>query len=176
MTLFSIILTPAYHSERVMFSGLKKCGARTLLAVLVWAGQSTLAESRTPNVTVFNLRSYGWEPPDRRELDWPSIAVDHEGRLLVGFTVRERTGLVTRTQPSLGFRIVRFSPDGKANLSLSIPTNVAGKTGIYLSDTDQMVARANDSLQVLQAEGGGRKKPFGKSSRPAHSGATFSSP
>jgi hypothetical protein len=47
---------------------------------------------------------------------------------------------------------VRFSPDGKADLSVSLPTNKAGRTGIYLSDTDQIVARANDSLQLLQTD------------------------
>lgn len=47
---------------------------------------------------------------------------------------------------------MRFSPDGKVDASLSLPTRVKVTNGIYLSDTDQIIARANDSLQVLQAD------------------------
>jgi hypothetical protein len=137
-----------------MNHGLKTCSLWAFLAILIWAGQPVPAQSRTEGVVVLNLRSYGWEPPDRLDHSNPVIAVDHNGRVLVGFTVREHTGLVTRSQPSLGFRIVRFSPDGKMDLSLSLPTNAAGRTAIYLSDTDQIIARANDSLQLLQADEG----------------------
>jgi hypothetical protein len=136
-----------------MRCGLKNCGASIFLAVLVGIGQVTLGQSATATHVVLNLRTYGWEP-DGRSVDRPSIAVDHEDRVLVGFTVRERTGLVTRGQPSLDFRIVRLLPSGKTDLSLSLPTNAAGRTGTYLSDTDQIIARANDSLQLFQADVG----------------------
>jgi len=107
------------------------------------------AESPAVKVAVLNLKNYGWEPPHRQNT-LPSIAVDHEGRVIVGFTVWERTGLVTRIQPSLGFRIIRFMLDGNPDLSVSLPTNEGGRTDIYLSDNDQIIARANDSLQLLQ--------------------------
>src|SRR5579863_7909208 len=122
----------------------------TLIAILACTGQAVLGQSTRVTPVVVNLRSYGWKPPDRHE-DRPSIAVDHDGRVLVGYTLRERAGLVTRSQPSLNFHIVRFSTDGKADLSLSLPTNAGGRTGIYLSDADQIIVRANDSLQILQA-------------------------
>jgi hypothetical protein len=104
--------------------------------------------------TVFaiDLRHYGWEPPDRLDPSGPLLVIDHKGRVLVGFTVRERTGLVTRDQPSLDFHILRFTPDGKVDLSLSLPTDAKGITGIYLSDTDQIIARANASLQLLPVD------------------------
>ncbi|MGB8753701.1 MAG: hypothetical protein WCD06_18050 [Candidatus Sulfotelmatobacter sp.] len=137
-----------------MYSGAKTCGLWALLVILVWGGQPVPAQSRTERAITLNLRDYGWQPPDRHEINSPSIAVDHQGRVLVGFTVRERAGLVTRSQPSLGLRIVRFSHDGKMDLSLSLPTNAAGRTGIYLSDTDQIIARANDNLQLLKADEG----------------------
>jgi hypothetical protein len=133
-----------------MCSALNRCV--WILVLIVWMGQLVPALSQTEGVVTLNLKAYGWEPPGRREVDSPSIAVDHQGRVIVGFTVRERTGLVTRNQPSLGFRIVRFSPDGKVDLSLSLPTNEAGRTGIYLSDTDQIVAIANGRLQLLQID------------------------
>jgi hypothetical protein len=78
------------------------------LISLIWTGQPVLAQlPKYPLPTVLNLRAYGWEPPERGEVDGPSIRLDHQGRVLVGFTVRKRDGLVTRTQPSLDFRIIR---------------------------------------------------------------------
>jgi hypothetical protein len=52
---------------------------------------------------------------------------------------------------------MRFSPDGRVDLSLSLPTHVKGRNGIYLSATDQIIARANDNLQFLQADDGNRQ-------------------
>lgn len=109
-------------------------------------------DAQAANVPVLRLVDYGWEPPDphRHSADRPSIAVDHENRVVVGFTVQERSGLVTRAKPSLDFRVVRFLPDGTPDLSLTLPTNAAGRTGIYLSDNDRIIARANDSIQLLE--------------------------
>lgn len=137
-----------------MNSSLKTCRLCGFLAILVMAAHPAPAQSRTESALVFNLRSYGWEPPDRLDHSGPLIVVDHQGRVLVGFTLRKRSGLATRTQPSLDFRIIRFASDGKADLSLSLPTSVKGITGIYLSDTDQIIARANENLQLLQADEG----------------------
>ncbi len=102
------------------------------------------------NISVLNLREYGWEAPEphRHSADRPSIAIDRQNRVVVGFTVQERAGLVTRAQPSLALRLIRFLADGKPDLSLSLPTNAAGRTAVYLSDSDQIIARANDSLQL----------------------------
>ena len=105
----------------------------------------------------FSLGDYGWQPPDRLDHSGPLIAIDHEGRVVVGFTVRQRVGLVTREAPSLDFRILRFTPDGKLDLSLALPTNAKGLTGIYLSSSDEIIARANGSLQLLQADGSSAK-------------------
>jgi hypothetical protein len=124
------------------------------LAIIAWTAGVGSAQSSTGSIVVLDLRTYGWEPPVPHGIDTPSVVIDHKDRVLVGFTVRERNGLVTRNQPSLSFHIVRFSPDGKPDLSLSLPTNAAGSTGIYLSDTDQIIARANDNLQLLQADEG----------------------
>ena len=133
---------------------MKTCSLWALLVILVCDGHPVPTQSRTESAITLNLRDYGWQSPDRHETNNPSIAVDHQGRVLVGFTVRERAGLVTRSQPSLGFRIVRFSHEGKIDLSLSLPTNAAGRTGVYLSDTDQIIARANDNLRLFQADEG----------------------
>jgi hypothetical protein len=124
------------------------------LAIIACTAGVGSAQSQTGSIIVLELRTYGWEPPVPHGIDTPSVAIDHKNRVLVGFTVRERNGLVTRNQPSLSFHIVRFSPDGKPDLSLLLPTNAAASTGIYLSDTDQIIARANDNLQLLQADEG----------------------
>lgn len=135
---------------------------RRLAVVAILAG-NIFGQAAAPvpsNAFTLDLRSYGWEPPEGRQhqLNRPSIVVDHEGRIVVGFTVQARSGVVTRNQPSLDFRIMRFSPDGKMELLLSLPTNIRGINAIYLSDTDQIVARANDSLQFLQADDGNLQK------------------
>lgn len=139
-----------------MYLNVGKWNVWTVLAIIVWIAQLSSAQSPANNVVVIKLRTYGWEPPQPRGIDSPSpsIAIDHKDRVLVGFTVRERNGLVTRDQPSLSLHIMRFAPDGKADLSLSLPTNAAGRTGIYLSDTDQIIARANNNIQLLQADEG----------------------
>lgn len=99
---------------------------------------------------MISLRTYGWEPPERGNIHLPSIIIDHKNRVVVGFTVEERRGLVQRNQPSLGFHILRFSGNGKTDLSLSVPTNKRGRTSIHLSDDDQIIVRANDNLELLQ--------------------------
>lgn len=137
-----------------MYSTEKQRNIWILLAILIWTGQLVGAQSRPASTAAVDLKAYGWEPPDRREHVIPSIAVDNEGRILVGFTVRTRGGLVTRSQPSLDFRIMRFLHDGKVDSSLSLPTHVKGTNGIYLSDTDQIIANANDTLHLLEAENG----------------------
>jgi hypothetical protein len=137
-----------------MYPGVRKWNVWILMAILAWTAQLTSAQSPTGSVVVLKLRTYGWEPPEPHGIDTPSIAIDHKDRVLVGFTVRERNGLATRNQPSLSFHIVRFLPAGKTDLSLSLPTNAAGTTGIYLSDTDQIIVRANNNLQLLQPDEG----------------------
>ena len=124
----------------------------SLLASLILTVASPLvsAHSQEDSGAVISLRTYGWEPPQRGNIGPPSIIIDHKNRVVVGFTVEERNGLVGRNQPSLGFHILRFAGDGKAELSLSVPTNKRARTGVHLSDEDQIVVRANDNLQLLQ--------------------------
>jgi hypothetical protein len=125
-------------------------------------GQPLLAQTPSDRAVTINLRDYGWQPPGRHEIDRPSLAIDKQDRVIVGFTVRARPGLATRNQPSLDFHILRFLPDGKRDVSLalpngneSLPTNAAGKTGIYLSDTNQIIARANGNFQTLVSDADG---------------------
>lgn len=137
-----------------MIPTLKQHATWVLLLVLLSGSEPAKAQSYGAVFKTLDLRTYGWEPPESREIGSPSIAVDHRGRIVVGFTVRERTGLVTRTKPSLNLHIIRFSSEGNAERSLSLPTNSKGRSGIYLSDTDQIIVRANESVQILQANKG----------------------
>ena len=75
--------------------------------------------------------------------------LDHEGRCLVGFTVRESSALATREHPGRSFRILRFTPEGKLDLSLVLPTNDWYKNGFYLGPDDGIFALANDTFQWL---------------------------
>ena len=128
------------------------------VALLICVVQPVLAQFPNVKTTTLNLRGCGWEAPDPihpGEIDPAarrSIVIDHERRVLVGFVIRERSGLVTRDRPALTFRIVRFSPDGRSDLSLSLPTNGWRTNSVYLSATDQIIARANDTLQWLEPD------------------------
>ncbi len=122
------------------------------------------AQPPTVKTAALNLRDYGWQTPDpihpheTDTVERRSIVIDHLGRVLVGFAVRERSGLVTHEQPALAFHVVRLSPDGKADLSLSLPANGWRDNSIYLSDTDQIIVRANDRIQFLQVDPGNTEK------------------
>jgi hypothetical protein len=130
------------------------------------------AQSPTARVTTLNLRDYGWQAPDplltheTDTVDRRSIVIDHLGRVLVGFAVRERSGLVTREQPAFALHIVRLSPDSKPDLSLSLPANGWRDSSIYLSDTDQLIVRANDKIQLFQPDSGNALKDSWKTLTP----------
>jgi hypothetical protein len=79
------------------------------------------------------------------------ISIDHNNRVLVGFSARENYSLATREHPGLSFHILRFTPAGKIDLSLVLPTRDNFTNGLYLGANDQILARANDVLQVLPA-------------------------
>jgi len=54
-------------------------------------------------------------------------------------------------------RILRFSEDGKLDLSPSLPTHLEYWNGICLSDSGQIIAKTNDSLQLYQEDIGAWK-------------------
>lgn len=130
------------------------------LVMLICTYSMAAGQSSTTQTTTLSLRNYGWQPPDPirpREVDTPiggtrSIAVDHQGRVVVGFVVREHSGLVTRDQPALYFHVMRFANEGNPELSLSLPTNGWRTNSLYLSDSDQIIVRADDKLQLLQSD------------------------
>jgi hypothetical protein len=143
-----------------MYRRLKQRSTWTIAVILICSGQFLAAQAPTVKIAVLNLRDHGWQPPDPLQphevdtVERRSIAIDHLGRVLVGFAVRERSGLVTREQPAFSLHVVRLLPDGKMDLSLSLDANGWRNNSIYLSDRDQIIVRANDSLQLLQADSG----------------------
>jgi WD40 repeat protein len=134
-----------------------KCCMSFVVSVLLLAtiaiaqsGHSCRGDALT-KATV-DLRGYGWEPPDRKQVVSRFIAVDQKGRVVISYATRVRTKLVTRDRPSVDLRILRFSEDGKLDLSLSLPTHLEYWNSIYLSDSGQIIAKANDSLQLYQED------------------------
>jgi hypothetical protein len=123
-----------------------------LLATIAIAQSGRTSRGDAPTIVTVDLRSYGWEPQARKQVVSRFIAVDQKGRVVVSYATRARTHLVTRDEPSLDLRILRFSEDGKLDLSLSLPTPLEYWNSIYLSDSGQIIARTNDSLQWYQED------------------------
>jgi hypothetical protein len=131
--------------------------------LLFVTSSSVYAQSQAVEVLKVNLENYGWHPlPKEQRGEWGGtrsrlVSIDHQGRVLVGFTVRENYSLATREQPGLSFHILRFTSDGKVDLSLVLPTNSLFTNGLYLGPNDQIFARANGTLQWTSEEGETRK-------------------
>lgn len=130
-----------------------------------------LAQAQPPNFARLRLEDFGWQslPKPQRGSEFPGsrsklVAIDHKGRVLVGFTARENYSLATREHPGLSFHILRFTSQGKVDLSLVLPTKDYFTNGLYLGRNDQILARANDTLQVM-SEGDGASER-GATSRP----------
>jgi hypothetical protein len=122
------------------------------------------AQSQAAKVVKFELEDYGWQPLPKEQLgEWVGersqlVSIDHQGRVLVGFATRENHSLASREHPGLSFHILRFTSEGKVDLSLVLPTNNLFTNGFYLGPSDQIFARANDAFQWMPEEDGTRKE------------------
>jgi hypothetical protein len=135
------------------------------VVVLLTVGcQKSLAQTQPSKITQLKLENFGWERlPQTQRGEWPGLgsqllSIDHKGRVLVGFTVREDMKLATREHPGFSFHILRFTSEGKVDLSLVLPTNTLFTNGLYLGPNDQIFARANDAFQGISEEDGSRKE------------------
>jgi hypothetical protein len=128
------------------------------LVLCGWLAQASQNETSAAIVTDIKLEEFGWQQPLRErpgEIDSLSsqkVTIDSQGRVLASFTVRMvGEEFATRAKPRLSFRVVRFTADGKPDLSLTLPTNNWSGNGVYLDDRDQIIGRANDKVQILIA-------------------------
>jgi hypothetical protein len=135
-----------------MYLDFKPHKVKVFVFVLVLTLQVYPCRGDALPIATVDLRGYGWEPPARKQVVSRFIAVDQKGRIVVSYATQVRTHLVTRDKPSLDLRILRFSEDGKLDLSLSLPTHLEYWNSIFLSDASQIIARANDSLQLYQED------------------------
>jgi len=126
--------------------------AQVVVFVLVLILQANPCHGDTLTTATVDLRSYGWEAQARKQVVSRFIAADQKGRVVVSYATRVRAKLVTRDKPSLDLRILRFSEDGELDLSLSLPTHLQYWNSLYLSDSGQIIAAANDSLQLYQED------------------------
>jgi hypothetical protein len=131
---------------------------RTLVFALILTGTGaclSFVVARTGDVTRFKLGDYGWQRLHEEQPDeWVGkrsrlLSIDHRGRVLVGFTAREDPTLARREHSGLSFHILRFTPEGKVDLSLFLPTDNWFTNGLYLGADDHLYARANNALQFL---------------------------
>src|SRR5258708_21974755 len=137
----------------------------SLFVVVLAAGcQQSFAQIQTSRTPQLKLENFGWEPlPQTQRGEWPGlgsqlVSIDHKGRVLVGFTVREDMKLATREHPGFSFHVLRFTSEGKVDLSLVLPTNTLFTNVLYLGPNDQVFVRANDTFQGISEEDGTRKE------------------
>lgn len=137
---------------------LQKSVASCLLVVMVCVCSHVYAQPQTAKIIKIKLEDYGWQPlPNRGVLFGhhaltPNLFMDHDDRVLVGFTLRESDALATRGHPERSFHIVRFTTEAKVDLSVALPTNNWYKNAFYLGPEDQILARANDRLQLFSGD------------------------
>jgi hypothetical protein len=129
--------------------------------LLVLASADVVAQSRPPTLpkaTNVDLRQYGWRrlPPPVRHEAWPTEAqlmrVDSKGRVVIGYPAREGNDLAMRGNPKLLFHILRFTREGKLDLSASLPTDSFAHNAVLLDALDDIFAVANGMLQVLAGD------------------------
>ncbi len=129
-----------------------------LLAVSVLCVQAWPQAAKPPNVLQIKLEQYGWQrlPAPARNEAWPTVKqlmrVDSKGRVLVGYTAREDTELATRGSPKLWFHILRFTPEGKLDLSVLLPTDDLPDNGVFLDAQDHIFVVANEMLAFLSGD------------------------
>jgi hypothetical protein len=150
-------------SGTAMFFGLLRNFAA--FGMLLFGARSPVyAQSPVAKVVKFELADYGWQPLPKEQIgEWAGarsqlVSIDHQGRVLVGFATRENQSLASRENPGLSFHILRFTSEGKEDLSLVLPTNNLFTNGFYLGPSDQIFARANDTFQWMPEEDGSRKE------------------
>jgi hypothetical protein len=130
----------------------------TFATLLFGTCSSVYAQLQTAKIVKFKLETYGWQPlPVEQRAEWIGtlsrlISIDHRGRVLVGFTARENQSLATREHPGLSFHILRFTREGKVDLSLVLPTSNLFNNGFYQGSNDRVYARFNNGLQFLSEE------------------------
>jgi hypothetical protein len=127
-----------------------------LLTVPCLKAQNQAGNAR--NVTEIKLERYGWQrlPPPRRYESWPVEAdllrVDSKGRIVIGYPAHEDTELATRGNPRLLFHILRFSRDGKLDMSVSLPTDNLPDNEVFVDAQDHIFVVANGVLQMLTGD------------------------
>jgi len=147
---------------------LQKSVTGSVLVVIICACSHVYAQPQAAKIAKIKLQDYGWQPiPNKRELFGHQLSqnlwVDHKGRVLVGFAVRDSDALATREHPRRSFRILRFTAEGKVDLSVSLPTNSWYTNAFYLGPDDQIFARANDTLQLFSEDENERQSGSWKS-------------
>jgi len=140
------------------------------ILVLVTCLRAT-AQTQPTKVAQFTLQDYGW-PPTELSRKWPGslskvLAIDRQGRVLVGFTVRENDSPPTQEHPGFSFHILRFNRDGRVDLSLALPTNNLYNNGFYLGADSQIFVRTNEIIQwTPSGRGDGQDLQTGRTWQP----------
>ena len=131
------------------------------VCLLVFSCADVLAQLQIgslPKTTRVELQAYGWQrlPRPVRHEEWPTeaqlMAVDSKGRVVIGYPAHDSKELATRVNPKLLFHVLRFTPEGKLDLSISLPTESFAHNAVILDALDHIFAVADDKLQVLTGD------------------------
>jgi hypothetical protein len=124
--------------------------ARRLLSNL-----TPLCAQSSQNVIQIKLEQFGWQrlplPAQREEKPKEEnlMRVDSQGRVSIGYPAREGVDLATGGNPKLLFQVLRFTSEGKLDLSVSVPTDSFSDNAVLVDAHDHVLVVADEMLQLL---------------------------
>lgn len=122
-------------------------------AFLFGQSKSTTSEPST----LIGLPQFGYVDPivtsssQRRAAPFRHLmAFDSEGKIIVGYVVHERNGLVTRDLPALSLHVVKFDPLTQRQIaSATIATADLNGNAILTTAHDNILVKTNDSIELF---------------------------
>jgi len=134
------------------------CACLLVGALRLLAPQGADAQTNAQLLIRIDLSKFGWQrlPPRMTGEGTGRIGrlleVDHKGRILVGYTSRDRQDLASRNNPTLAFHVLSFDSEGRNISSFELPTTRWYDNGLYLDAEDDVIVKANDVLRARPAE------------------------
>jgi hypothetical protein len=151
---------PLLTKTRTCYSQIRQClrGLQLILAFTALCGQAQSQLVNQTKTVQVNLEQYGWQrlplPESNRSTASVEMRmqVDSKGRTLIGYTAGLGTDHAADGSPKFAFHLLRFTPDGKQDLSISLPTDNSNRDAVFLDASDHIFVVANSTLQMLTGD------------------------